>query len=88
MVCMTDLSVLGCIYSDVTHCKSGRSCIGCKHFIPEAEQLPYFKEQVIAWSEKAEKFRQDTQLADNFSDISLKFGKIVEELEAKLYNEK
>lgn len=25
----------------------------CKYFVPEVEQLPYFKEQVIAWAEKA-----------------------------------
>ncbi len=81
--------VLGGICSDVTHCESGMwNCIDCEHFIPEVEQLPYFKEQVVAWSEKADKFEKDKQLYDNFSDISLKFSKIVEKLEEKLYNEK
>jgi len=81
--------VLGGICSDVTHCQSGMwNCIDCEHFVPEVEQLPYFKEQVVTWSDKADKFRQDKQLYDNFSDISMKFSKLVEELEGKLYNEK
>lgn len=50
--------------------------------------LPYFKEQLISWLEKVEKFRQDKQLYDNFSDIFIKFSKLVEELEGELYNEK
>lgn len=63
------------------------NCINCEHFVPEVGQLPYFKEQVVTWTEKAEKFRQDKQLYNNFFDISLKFSKIVERLEGKLYNE-
>lgn len=81
--------VLGGICSDVTHCQSGMwNCIDCEHFVPEVEQLPYFKEQVVTWADKADKFRQDKQLYDNFSDISMKFSKLVEELEGKVYNEK
>ncbi|MDD2497319.1 MAG: hypothetical protein PHY90_04160 [Desulfitobacteriaceae bacterium] len=79
--------VPGGICSDVTHCKSGLwSCIDCKHFVPEVEQLPYFKEQVVAWAEKAEKFQNDKQMVDNFTDIAEGFAKIVEKLEGGCYN--
>jgi len=44
--------------------------------------------QLISWLEKGEKLRQDKQLCTNFSDIFIKFSKLVEELEGELYNEK
>lgn len=76
--------VPGGICADVTHCQSGLwSCVDCKHYVPEAEQLTYFKEQVVAWGEKAKRFHADKQIADNFADIAKKFRKIVEKLEDK-----
>lgn len=81
--------VPGGICADVTHCKSGLwSCIDCEHFVPEVEQLPYFKEQVIDWAEKAEKFRADKQMTANYADIAAGFEKIVEKLEDGCYNGK
>ena len=80
--------VPGGICADVTHCQSGLwSCVDCEHFVPEMEQLPYFKEQAAAWAEKAKKFQSDKQMADNFADISVKFLGIVEKLEARCYLE-
>lgn len=79
----------GGICADVTHCQSGLwSCIDCEHYVPEAEQLPYFKEQVKSWEEKAIRFAGDKQLQDNFIDIARDFKKIVERLENKCYYEK
>lgn len=81
--------VPGGICADVTHCKSGLwSCIDCKHFVPELEQLPYFREQAVVWEEKAKKFQSDKQMADNFVDIAAKFQGIVEKLEDGCYNGK
>lgn len=69
--------VPGGICADVTHCKGGLwSCIDCEHFVPEVEQLPYFKEQVISWTEKAEKFCADKQMTANYTDIAAKFREI------------
>lgn len=80
--------VPGGICSDVTHCKSGLwSCIICKHFVPEVEELSYFKEQAGAWKEKVKKFQSDKQVTDNFADIAAEFAKIVEKLESECYNE-
>lgn len=79
--------VPGGICADVTHCKSGLwSCIDCEHFVPEVEQLPYFKEQVIAWTEKAETFKTNVLLHNNYSDIAVKFQRIVENLGDGCYN--
>ncbi len=81
--------VSGGICVDVTHCQSGLwSCIDCEHYVPEVEQLPYFKEQVKSWEEKAMRFAGDKQLQDNFADIARSFKKIIERLENKCYYEK
>ena len=80
--------VPGGICADVTNCKSGLwSCIDCEHFVPEVEQLPYFKEQGAAWDEKADRFKNDTLLYQNYTNIALKFKRIVENLEGECYNE-
>lgn len=79
--------VPGGICADITHCKSGLwNCIYCEHFVPEVEQLPYFKEQTVAYSEKAKKFQNDKQMTDNFADIAARFAKIVEKIEDGCYN--
>jgi integrase len=81
--------VPGGICADVTHCQSGLwSCVDCGHFVPEVEQLSYFKDQVAAWEEKAKRFHADKQMADNFVDISRKFRKVVERLEDGCHNGK
>ena len=65
--------VPGGICSDVTHCKSGMwDCLFCDNFVPEKEQLPYFEEQVIAWKDKAELFKNDAYMG-----ISKQFEKII-----------
>lgn len=79
--------VPGGICADVTHCKSGLwNCVDCEHFVPELEQLPYFKEQAITWTEKAQRFASNILLHKNFVDIAQKFEIIVEKLEKGCYN--
>lgn len=74
--------VPGGVCADVTHCRSGVwECISCRDFVPEMEQLAYFKEQAADWGAKAEKFRSDRQLADNFVAIAAGFKAIVKKLE-------
>lgn len=74
--------VPGGVCADVTHCRSGIwECISCRDFVPEMEQLAYFKEQAADWGAKAEKFRSDRQLADNFAAIAAGFKAVVEKLE-------
>lgn len=81
--------VPGGICADVTHCQSGFwSCINCEHFVPETEQLLYFKEQVNGLGERSKRFYADKQMTKNFESISRKFKSIVEKLERGCYNGK
>jgi len=81
--------VPGGICADVTHCQSGLwNCVDCECFVPEAEQLLYFKDQVAMWTKKVEIFHADKQIADNCVEIAKIFRKIVEKLEDKCYNGK
>lgn len=58
--------VSGGICSDITGCKSDMfHCLDCSHFIPDAEQISYFEEQVLSWGKKAEKFKDFPIIKNN-----------------------
>ena len=58
--------VRGGICGDITGCRSDMwNCLDCKHFIPDREQLPYFREQVLSWQSKAEKFNDYPMIYNN-----------------------
>ena len=45
--------VRGGICSDITKCKSDMwNCLECKAFVPDAEQIEYYREQISLWCEK------------------------------------
>jgi len=49
--------VRGGICSDITGCKSDMwNCLDCEFFVPDAEQLDYYEEQVTFWREKSVRF--------------------------------
>jgi site-specific recombinase XerD len=49
--------VRGGICCDVTNCKSDMwSCLDCAGFVPDAEQLAFYEEQLAAWESKALRF--------------------------------
>ena len=49
--------VRGGICCDVTNCKSDMwSCLNCAGFVPDAEQLVFYEEQLTAWENKALRF--------------------------------
>lgn len=49
--------VRGGICCDVTNCKSDMwSCLDCASFVPDAEQLVFYEEQLAAWESKATRF--------------------------------
>jgi hypothetical protein len=76
--------VPGGICADITHCKSGMwHCLDCRYFIPEKEQLPYFEKQILAWKDKAERFKNDAVLHTNFTGIAGRFGRIIEKVKRK-----
>lgn len=72
----------GGICTDVTHCKNGMwDCISCKNFVPEKEQLNFFKEQAEEWLKKAKKFNGQSQSYENFLNLSSKYVDIIDVLE-------
>ena len=73
--------VRGGICGDITGCKSDMwNCLGCKHFIPDREQLPYFREQVLLWQTKAEKFKDYPMINTNALRNTELFEKIVKKI--------
>jgi hypothetical protein len=47
------------ICSDVTSCKDDKryECLSCKHFIPDANDLEYFENEVLQWERRAEIYK-------------------------------
>lgn len=73
--------VRGGICGDITGCKSDMwNCLDCKHFIPDREQLPYFREQVLLWQTKAEKFKDYPMINTNALRNAELFEKIVKKI--------
>jgi len=73
--------VRGGICGDITGCKSDMwNCLDCKHFIPDREQLPYFREQVLSWQTKAERFKDYPMINTNALRNAELFEKIVKKL--------
>lgn len=50
------------VCADITGCKSKMfECLGCDYFVPNAEDIEYFKNQITIWTEKANLFRNKKQ---------------------------
>jgi hypothetical protein len=47
------------ICSDVTNCKNDNryECLSCKHFIPDANDLAYFENEVLQWERRVEIYK-------------------------------
>lgn len=71
--------VRGGICSDITGCKSDMlNCLSCEYFVPDKEQIDYYKEQIVAWKEKSLKF-SDFPLIKNTADENIKlYEKVLE----------
>ncbi len=78
------LRVPGGICGDVTGCKGDMwSCLDCEHFIPDKEQLSYFKEQAGELKNKAKRFGKYPMIRDN----ALKNAELFEKVVSKLIGE-
>jgi len=76
--------VRGGICSDITGCKSDMFiCLECEHFIPEKEQLPYFKEQLIEWDNKVEIFKGIESIKMMAKKNSVLFQNVINQLESE-----
>ena len=58
--------VRGGICRDITGCKSDMmNCLECKFFMPDTNQIEYYKEQIELWRQKAERFKSIPMIKAN-----------------------
>lgn len=58
--------VRGGICRDITGCKSDMmNCLECKFFMPDTNQIEYYKEQIELWQQKAERFKSIPMIKAN-----------------------
>lgn len=73
--------VRGGICSDITGCKSDMwNCLDCGFFVPDADQLGYYEEQVALWREKSDRFSKFPIIRGNAEKNVELFKRIVEKL--------
>lgn len=54
------------ICSDITGCKNDMmNCLECKFFLPDPNQMEYYKEQFELWQQKAENFKSIPMIREN-----------------------
>lgn len=75
--------VRGGICCDVTGCKSDMwSCLDCASFVPDAEQLAFYEEQLAAWENKAVRFAAFPLIRQTAERNARLFRAIIEKIEA------
>ena len=63
------------ICSDITGCKSSPfECLNCESFVPNADELDYFENQVYDWSQKVDKFSNHEFMRQN-AEYNLELNK-------------
>lgn len=76
--------VRGGICGDITGCKSDMfQCLDCSHFIPEKEQLNYFREQAMEWEKKVHIFKGIDSIRKMAIKNSNLFQGIINQLESE-----
>lgn len=74
--------VRGGICSDITGCKSNMmNCLECKFFLPDPNQIEYYKEQIELWRQKAEKFKSIPMIRANAEKNIKLYERNVEKLD-------
>src|SRR5699024_7842243 len=65
------------ICSDITGCKNDMfECFSCSFFVPNADELDYFKEQVEQWENKVQLAANNPLLKEN-AEYNLKLSNMV-----------
>ena len=63
------------ICSDITGCKSSPfECLNCESFVPNADELDYFENQIYDWSQKVDKFSNHEFMRQN-AEYNLELNK-------------
>lgn len=74
--------VRGGICSDITNCKCDMYfCLSCEYFIPEVEQLSFFKQQCAMWKEKSIRFKAFPIIVKNADANAQLYNSIVQRIE-------
>lgn len=82
--------VRGGICNDITNCKSDMwNCLECKAFVADAEQIEYYREQVVLWREKQIRFSAFTLICENAKRNAELFESVLKSIETDVQrNEK
>ena len=73
--------VRGGICSDITGCKSDMwDCLECEHFVPDAEQLDYYIQQIALWKEKSKSFAEFPVIRENAERNADLFERVAKKL--------
>lgn len=73
--------VRGGICSDITGCRSDMwNCLECGHFVPDADQAAYYKEQAVLWREKCDRFSDFPIIKGNAERNAGLFERILKKL--------
>ena len=78
------------ICSDFTKCQNDiLACLDdCDNFIPDADYLDYFKEQIEVCNEKIQRFKNNKQLKENIEYNKSLYVKVVNKIEKTLEKNK
>lgn len=73
------------ICSDITGCSNNIfECLGCDYFVPDADNLEYFKQQVTYWEERVVLYGKNLSLKEN-AEYNLELHKqIVDRIETTI----
>jgi len=76
--------VRGGICSDISGCKGDMwNCLECSSFIPDKDQIGYFKEQIKDWEEKGSRFAAFPVMKQNVIRNGELFQKIIDKMESE-----
>jgi integrase len=74
--------VRGGICSDITGCKSDMwNCLDCEFFVADAEQLDYYKEQIVLWRDKSIRFSSFPIIKGNADRNAELYERVLKKLE-------
>lgn len=57
------------------------NCLECKFFLPDSNQIEYYKEQIELWRQKAEKFKSIPMIRANAERNMKMYRNLVEKME-------
>jgi integrase len=73
------------ICSDVTTCQSGMfECLNCTHFVPNADNLEYYQDQVLEWQKKVDLFKNQKFALEKAEYILALYKSLIKKIKSAL----